>query len=128
MGTFNKVLFAELLSLARGDQSINNYSKECGVSSAHISRLSRGLVDTPPLPDTLKSFSIHARNNITYKKLMDCAGYNENNGIGSSLSDSNLYQIDNKEILQLIKVCDHLELYQIQLLIHIAKTLSSHRK
>lgn len=72
---FKKQEFARLLELAKGDRSINEYARECGVSSAHISRLLRCLLDTPPNPETIKKFAQKAANGVTYEDLMKAAGH-----------------------------------------------------
>jgi len=72
---FDKQEFARLLELAKGDRSINEYAKECGVSSAHISRLLRCLLDTPPNPETIRKFASKAKNGVTYADLMRAAGH-----------------------------------------------------
>ncbi|ADQ06470.1 immunity repressor protein (phage-related protein) [Caldicellulosiruptor hydrothermalis 108] len=72
---FDKKEFARLLELAKGDRSINEYAKECGVSSAHISRLLRCLLDTPPNPETIKKIASKAKNGVTYEDLMKAAGH-----------------------------------------------------
>jgi hypothetical protein len=75
LGNFNKELFAELLNKAKGDRSINNYALKSGVTAAHISRLLRSLLDTPPMPDTIKKLSDHAHNDVHYNDLMSAAGH-----------------------------------------------------
>lgn len=75
IGYFNKKAFAELLRLALGRRSINQYERDSGVSAAHISRLMRELVDTPPSPQTIEKLSSKAHNGITYEDLMKAAGY-----------------------------------------------------
>lgn len=77
--SFDKELFAELLEKAKGDRSINQYALHSGVSSAHISRLMRGLLTTPPNPDTIKLLAEKAHNEITYNELMRAAGHFEGN-------------------------------------------------
>lgn len=72
---FDKELFADLLKKAKGDRSINQYALHSGVSAAHISRLMRGLLDTPPNPDTIKLLSEKAYNGVTYEDLMAAAGH-----------------------------------------------------
>ncbi|CEP67106.1 Uncharacterized [Moorella glycerini] len=75
MSGFNKEKFAQLLNKARGDRSINQYALQSGVTSAHISRLSRALLNSPPTPQTIKKLADHAYNNVTYEDLMAAAGY-----------------------------------------------------
>lgn len=72
---FNKKEFAELLTKAKGDRSINQYALHSGVSAAHISRLMRGLLDAPPNPNTIESLADKAYNNVTYDDLMQAAGH-----------------------------------------------------
>lgn len=79
MTEFDKEKFAELLYKAKGKRSINNYALKSGVTSAHISRLLRGLLDTAPTPPTIKKLADHAQNDVTYEDLMKAAGHIENN-------------------------------------------------
>ncbi|SFH22199.1 hypothetical protein SAMN05660649_04319 [Desulfotomaculum arcticum] len=72
---FDKQKFAQLLNRARGDRSINQYALHTGVTSAHISRLSRAILDSPPSPQTIKKLADNAYNDVTYKDLMAAAGY-----------------------------------------------------
>ncbi|WP_053601072.1 S24 family peptidase [Bacillus sp. FJAT-18017] len=85
MSEFNKEEFGQLLSKAKGDRSINAFAKESGVDSAHISRLIRGVVDSPPTPQTIKKLTDHAEGNVTYNELMLAAGHQDESAI--SLSD-----------------------------------------
>lgn len=77
MGYFYKHKFSELLLKAKGERSINHYALHCGVSAAHISRLLRELIDTPPNPETIRKFADKAHNSVTYEQLMEAAGYIE---------------------------------------------------
>lgn len=72
---FDKQAFARLLKLAKGNRSINQYALHSGVSAAHISRLMRGKLTSPPTPQTIKRLADHAYNEITYEQLMAAAGY-----------------------------------------------------
>lgn len=73
--TFDKEMFAELLDKAKGDRSINNYAKECGISPAHISRLLRAMIETPPSPETIEKLTRYAYNSVSYIDLMKAAGH-----------------------------------------------------
>lgn len=73
--SFNKAKFAKLLKKAKGDRSINQYAKECGVSSAYISRLLREMVNTSPSPEIIEKLSSCAHNHVSYIDLMKAAGY-----------------------------------------------------
>ena len=72
---FDKKKFAEQLEQAKGNRSINEYARECGISAAHISRLLRQMIDTAPSPDTIEKLVSKAHNGITYYQLMQSAGY-----------------------------------------------------
>jgi hypothetical protein len=64
---FNKELFADLLIKAKGNRSINQYANDIKVSPAHISRLIRKMLNSPPSPETIKKFAQSAYNGITYE-------------------------------------------------------------
>lgn len=72
---FNKEKFADLLNTAKGRRSINQYAADSDVTSAHISRLLRSLLDTPPSPQTIRKLADSAENDITYFELMAAAGH-----------------------------------------------------
>jgi len=72
---FDKNRFAQQLKMAMGSRSINKYAGDSGVTSAHISRLLREKIDTPPNPDTIKKLAEAASNNVTYEELMVAAGH-----------------------------------------------------
>lgn len=75
MSEFNQALFAELLKKAQGQRSINCYAALAGVSAAHISRLIRKLLATPPEAHTIRKLADQALNGITYEELMKAAGH-----------------------------------------------------
>ncbi len=84
---FNKEEFANLLLKAKGDRSINKYASEVDLSPAHISRLLRQLLDTPPSPETISKLSKLAYNGVTYDNFMIAAGHiddSESNAINDS--------------------------------------------
>jgi len=68
--------FADLMKRAQGsNRSINEYALDAGVSATYISRLQRGLVSKPPGVDVIRKLSARADNGVTYRDLMDAAGY-----------------------------------------------------
>lgn len=77
MVDFNKEEFARLLDLARGNRSINAYAREAGLTGAHISRLLRCLLNTPPTPQTIAKLVSCADGGVTYRDFMQAAGYLE---------------------------------------------------
>ena len=78
MGEFNKEQFARLLGFAKGNRSIDEYAKECNVSSAHISRFLRCMIDEAPSPVTIQKLASVAHNNIEHYDLMYAVGYIDN--------------------------------------------------
>jgi len=72
---FDLTTFAILLDKAKGDRTINKYANSVGISAAHISRLLRKLVTTPPSPDTINKLCNGACNGVTYSELMLAAGH-----------------------------------------------------
>lgn len=72
---FDIKLFAQLLEKAKGNRSINKYASDVDVSPAHISRLLRGLLVTPPSPETIKKLAMGAYNEVNYNDLMRAAGH-----------------------------------------------------
>ena len=75
MKKFDKEKFAKLLDLAIGERSLNQYALNCSISSAHISRLKRGLLDTPPHPEVIEKMANASQGRVTYQEFMDAAGY-----------------------------------------------------
>lgn len=73
--SFDKKQFAELLEKAKGDRSINKYASEIDLSPAHISRLLRELLETPPSPETISKLVQGAYNGVTYDSFMIAAGH-----------------------------------------------------
>ncbi|MGO1369914.1 MAG: hypothetical protein ACTHVE_10000 [Senegalia sp. (in: firmicutes)] len=73
--TFNKEKFKDLLESAKGDRSINKYANDSGVSAAHISRLLRKLINTPPSPEIIHKLTSTAYNDISYRDMMEAAGH-----------------------------------------------------
>jgi len=74
---FNREEFAHLLEKARGNRSINAYAREVGLTGAHLSRLGRGLLTTPPTPQTIDKLASGAANGVSYQDFMQAAGYLE---------------------------------------------------
>lgn len=72
---FDLDTFSILLEKAKGDRSINQYANTINVSAAHISRLLRKLVKSPPAPETINKFAGGAYNGVTYSELMLAAGH-----------------------------------------------------
>lgn len=76
INSFNKEKLANLILTAIGnDRSLNQYALHCDISSAHISRLSRGLLNTPPTPQILQKMADASQGRVTYSELMEACGY-----------------------------------------------------
>jgi hypothetical protein len=93
---FDLVKFALLLEKAKGDRSINQYANTIDVSAAHISRLLRKLVKSPPAPDTINKFAGGAYNGVTYSELMLAAGHINNKIKDIPTEEKRLQMIENK--------------------------------
>ena len=74
---FNKQIFANLLTLAKGKRSINKYGIDSDVDPGYISRLLRCLIDTPPSAIVIKKLADKSYNRIKAEELMAAAGYLE---------------------------------------------------
>lgn len=95
---FNQTEFARLLELARGNRSINAYARDAGLTGAHISRLIRCLLSTPPTPQTLEKLANCAYNGVSYQDFMQAAGYLEVNDKAILINQARniINQIENK--------------------------------
>ena len=94
---FDLVTFAILLGKAKGDRSINHYAIAVGVSAAHISRLLRQLVKSPPSPDTISKFAGGAENGVTYTELMIAAGHIDDKSEEVSTDNKRVQIVENKK-------------------------------
>ena len=61
----------ELLKLAQGDRSQNQFALHCGVSSATLSHIMQG--KHTPSPQFLKKIADRAYNGVTYDELLDAS-------------------------------------------------------
>ena len=108
---FNKTKFALLLKQAKGaERSINQYAIDSGISAAHISRLMRGLLDTPPTPQTIKKLAEFAYGGVTYEQFMEAAGY------GTIVKEETAKYETSKKIAELIPKLEELSSEDIQAL------------
>ncbi|MDW7673445.1 MAG: S24 family peptidase [Bacillota bacterium] len=96
MSPFDKKQFALLLERAKGNRSINQFALHCGVSAAHISRLLRCLLDSPPSAEIIKKISDKAYNSVSYLDLMQAVGHIPRD---SSLDLSKLSSLTKEESL-----------------------------
>lgn len=108
---FDKNKFALLLRKAKGpERSLNQYAIDSGVSSAHISRLMRGLLDTPPTPQTIEKLAEFAYGGVTYEQFMEAAGY------GSRVKEEAAKYETSQKIASLIPKLEELSMEDIQAL------------
>lgn len=96
---FDKTAFATLLIQAKGDRSINEYALHSGVTAAHISRLSRALLDAPPSPQTIQKLADKAYNNVTYDDMMIAAGHITKKNATESIAKRPLIDNNDEKIL-----------------------------
>lgn len=86
---FDTARFAYLLNKAKGNRSINQYAKVSGVSSAHISRLLREKIESPPNPITISKLSSASKDRVSYESLMVAAGYMEEESLNLEHTSTN---------------------------------------
>lgn len=66
---------SELLKLAQGDRTQNQFALHCGIGSSTLTRLMQG--SRNPKPEILKKIAAKAYNGVTYDMLMRAAGFIE---------------------------------------------------
>lgn len=71
---FNKERFSELLKLAQGNRTLNEYARQAEVSNSYISNLMNCKKDTPPEAKTIKKLADAAHNEVTYADMLDAVG------------------------------------------------------
>lgn len=62
----------ELLLLAQGERTLNNYARQAGVDPGNYSRILKG---QKTRPDILEKLASRAHNGVTYERLLMAAGY-----------------------------------------------------
>ena len=62
----------DLLRLAQGERSQNQFALQCGISSAALSRIHAG--NYVPTAKTLQKIAAHSYNNVTYQSLLTASG------------------------------------------------------
>ncbi|MVX66517.1 hypothetical protein GKZ28_22850 [Clostridium chromiireducens] len=72
---FNAELLSDLIKQAQGDISLNNFARECKISSSTLSRIINMTNSCAPSPRTLQKIAVRAHNGVTYDELMKVAGY-----------------------------------------------------
>lgn len=105
---FDKEKLSNLIQKAIGvERSLNQYSSKCGISSAHISRLSRSILEHPPTPQILQKMADASQGRVTYSEFMQACGYIDDSindvlneaMIGMSKEEyNNLTEIQKKQI------------------------------
>ena len=89
----------DLIKLAQGNRSLNQFALHCNVDSGHLSRIINLKFKNPPSPDFIKKIASKAQNNINYEDLMKAAGYiqDKEDSLSPVSEDSNTYNLDTKE-------------------------------
>ena len=73
--SFDKERFSSLLKQAVGSRTQVAFSLQCGISNSYLSKYINKLMETPPIPNTLKKIADNAENNVTIDDLISAAGY-----------------------------------------------------
>lgn len=108
---FNAELLSDLIKQAQGDISLNNFARQCKISSSTLSRIVNKLNSCAPSPSTLQKIAACAHNGVTYDELMKAAGYiASNENIKARVETENHISSvgDEKEI---VKIFDDLKRY-----------------
>lgn len=103
---FDGELLSNLIKQAQGDLSLNNFARQCKISSSTLSRIINNKNSCPPAPSTLKKIAAVAHNGITYADLMAAADYINDGETPVELpSESNtvLSQKDERDITKRIE-------------------------
>lgn len=106
---FNPELLSDLIKQAQGDISLNNFARQCKISSSTISRIINRINSFPPSPSTLQKIAACANSGVTYDELMKAAGYiDSDENIEAPIEKSNLILStgDEKEV---VKIFDDLK-------------------
>lgn len=103
---FDTELLSSLIKQAQGDISLNNFARQCKISSSTLSRIINNKNSCPPAPSTLQKIASVAHNGITYADLMAAAGYINDGEVPAELpSNINtvLSEKDEKDIAKRIE-------------------------
>jgi SOS-response transcriptional repressor LexA len=71
---FNKEKFSELLKLAQGKRSLNEFARQAEVSNSYISNLMNCKNENAPEAKTIKKIADAAHNEVSYADLLDAVG------------------------------------------------------
>lgn len=120
----------ELLTLAKGDRSWNQYALNSGVDAGHLSRLRKENFIKPPKPDLLNRLAQKAYNGVTYEQLMIASGYlDPNNDNILTISGENLPQelkeLDPEMAIQIVADNNGLSADDIKSFLEIAKKIKA---
>lgn len=72
---FNSELLIELIKKAQGDNSLNNFAKQCDISAGNLSKILNNKNKQAPKPDTLRKIAACSNNTVSYAQLLDAAGH-----------------------------------------------------
>lgn len=103
---FDGKLLSNLIKQAQGDISLNNFARQCKISSSTLSRIINNKNSCPPAPNTLQKIATVAHNGISYDELMAAAGYISSGEIPIEIPDTSktvLSEKDEKDIAKRIE-------------------------
>jgi len=103
---FNAELLSDLIKQAQGDISLNNFARQCKISSSTLSRIINMMNSCAPSPSTLQKIAAWAYNGVTYDELMKAAGYitlNENIKARAEKENHILSVGDKKDIVKIFE-------------------------
>lgn len=104
---FDTSKIVEALIAARGSRTNTQFSKDTGVSLAHISRLINGKFNSPPSKEIIAKLAAAAENGVTYKDLMEIAGYYSVEERPESPGISKLHKISETLLMGSLRTIKH---------------------
>ncbi|AWK52951.1 hypothetical protein DIC82_18975 [Clostridium beijerinckii] len=108
---FNAELLSDLIKQAQGDISLNNFARECKISSSTLSRIINMMNFCAPSPSTLQKIVACARNGVTYDELMKAAGYIALNENVKARAEAENYILSVRDEKEVVKIFDDLKKY-----------------
>lgn len=108
---FNAELLSDLIKQAQGDISLNNFARECKISSSTLSRIINMMNFCAPSPSTLQKIAACARNGVTYDELMKAAGYIALNENVKARAEAENYILSVRDEKEVVKIFDDLKKY-----------------
>lgn len=73
--TFNKLQLSSILQQAQGTRSLQQFSRECKVSTSYLSNMIQCKKDTAPSIEVAIKIANHSHNGVTLETILDACGH-----------------------------------------------------